>query len=244
MKRALGYDSSYFDKWLKPDQESIPVDFLILRTGYGMMEDSIFQQSAREVGTLKAVKMVYHYFSSGSPWKEQVERHLEICGKAPWTPACHWIDFENAYNEMTMKFAEECLQAIEYLLKLDKKAGIYTNLYLYNHYFGPAAGEKQYPLWLSWPIDSWEIKPDIHKYRPILPNLRDDWDFWQYSFRGNGTEYGAGRTYAFDLDVFHGSPAELQAWQQPTQEIGPKDLFKEGYDLAIKKVTCFLNSIK
>ena len=244
MKRALGFDSSKYDLYIHPTEACEGINFIILRTGYGMMEDGIFCQSARNIDHLTAAKMVYHYFSSGAKWREQIERHLEICDKAPWVPAFHWIDFESAYNEMGMQFAEECVQAIEYLIKWHKKAGVYTNLNLYNHYFGPTAGETQYPLWLSWPIDAWSKQPDIHKYRPILPNMRDDWDIWQYSYRGDGTIYGAGRNYAFDLNVYHGTPAEMAAWLQVDDQEQPKDDFKKGYDNAICKMQIFLNSIK
>lgn len=244
MNRALGFDSSYYDKWLKPTTESIQVDFVILRAGYGMVEDSIFVDSANNIDNLDSAKMVYHYFSSGSPWKAQMDRHLEICGKAPWIPAFHWVDFETAYNEMTMKFAEECIKAIEYLCKWHKKAGIYTKLYLYNQFIGPATGTKQYPLWLSWLVDSWDVKPDIHEYKPILPNLREDWDIWQYSFTGDGTLYGAGRSHAFDLNVYHGSPEDLTEWLQQGSSPPEADPFKQGYDLAIKKMDIFIHSIR
>jgi hypothetical protein len=186
-----------------------------MRTGYGLMEDRIVRETAKAVSSVP-VKMVYHYLSSAVPVKEQVDRHLGICKLLPYPVDFHWVDFEHYYNEMGLDFARECVQFISRVNNHygAQKCGIYTNRWLHDGYYSKVSGGQD-PLWFSWPIDEWQ--GDIEAFArgsvttPLLPDGRSgaDWLFWQFSYKGDGVEWGAGRSYAFDLNVFNGTRAEL-----------------------------------
>jgi GH25 family lysozyme M1 (1,4-beta-N-acetylmuramidase) len=211
MKRAFGIDSSYHDIKFDPKSSECALDFAFLRTSYALTQDKIFLDSAKRCIDADLPWMVYHYLSTGVPWKEQVYFVLEIVSRVHGTPAAYWIDFEQAYNEMNMKFAIECSQAIQMMIQwVDQKVGLYTNNNLYNMYIAKSGDwHKSCPLWISWPINNY-----TSNLKPLLPDKRQggDWQFWQYNYKGNGTKYGLGRSYAADLDVFNGTAKELAEW--------------------------------
>lgn len=135
MKRAFGLDSSVHDISFDPLEADIAVDFVFLRTGYALMKDKIFLDSAIKCDDAGLPWMAYHYLSTAVPWNDQVDFMVEMTSKAPGLPAAYWIDFELAYNEMTLNFASECAQAIQLLtISVSQKVGLYTNNYLYNAY--------------------------------------------------------------------------------------------------------------
>lgn len=237
-KRAYGLDSSAHDIFFEPAQADIKVDFCILRTGYALMRDKIFLDSAKNCLDANKLWMVYHYLSTGVPWRDQVEFMLNIVSQVPGKPSAYWIDFETAYNQMSISFANQCCQAMELLSsKVVKRVGLYTNNDLYDHFIARSGDwHLDYPLWISWPIT------DYHNDRqPLIPELRHGkgWDFWQFNSKGNGQKHGLGRFHAADLDVFNGTKKDLEKWLDPSTADCPSTVDVEAsstQDIKVKSV--------
>jgi len=225
MKRANGLDSSAHDIFFEPAEAEIKVDFAMLRTGYALMRDKIFLDSAARSEDAGLLWMVYHYLSTGVPWRDQIESMLSMVNQATRGANCagpfaYWIDFETAYNEMSISFAIQCAEAINLLRSLvEKKVGLYTNNDLYDRFIAKSGDwHLDIPLWISWPIN------DYHNDRqPLIPEKRlsKGWDFWQRTYKGNGLKHGLGRYYAADLDVFNGSLKDLKKWLGPHPSTAP-----------------------
>lgn len=206
--RAEGLDSSKYDGYFKPAQATKPIDFAILRTSYGMYTDGIFFDSARALADSDVpVRMVYHYLSSGADPVDQVSYFLDKVGKSSIDPHAYWIDFEGAYNEMSIDFAIECSYAVKKCIEwTGKTTGIYTNVDTYDRYISKSGTwHTNTPLWIAWPTS--------YASTPLLPEGRagsiSAWDIWQYSWTGKGTDYGTARASALDLDIYDGTLEEL-----------------------------------
>ena len=211
--RAQGLDTSHHDIYFRPAESQHRIDFAILRTGYGIMPDRIFVDSATNVANSDIpVPMVYHYLSTGAPITDQVNNMLSMVAKTPLKPRAYWWDFETYYNEMNVGFAYELKQAIELTKqKTGSVVGLYTNMWLYNEYVSKSGDwHLTTPFWYSWPTTAY----DPFTQNPYLPASRKDggWSIWQYNFNGVGTEWGLGRSYAADLDVYNGTLEDLKAW--------------------------------
>lgn len=202
--RAIGIDISKWDISFNPDKAVEPIDFVIQRTGYGMMTDRAFD--TLYPGVLKVpIRGAYHYLSTGSPWQAQADKFISLVGERKYHfYAC---DFESAYNAMSVKFSMEANQWMDYVArKTGKLVLLYTNPSLYDefawHYcFG-------WPLWIA----QYWLFPSPNK-NPGMPKRRKDWNIYQYSADNNGKSkaYGCGAN-SVDIDVYNGTVDEMRAW--------------------------------
>lgn len=111
-----------------------------------------------------------------------------------------WVDFEwwstipaNAFD-ILQKFLEKLKT-----LAPGRPLGIYTAKSFWDQYGSQDNYWKQYLLWLcdiSGPVD--------------VPKPWDTWDWWQYTFKGDGIRLGA-ESKDLDLDQYNGTVEEMQA---------------------------------
>lgn len=209
-QRAHGIDISKYDKFFQPETATGQLDFVVQRIGYGLFRDEAFETLVGGVMQVP-IRGGYHYLTSGVSWKAQADLFLQhVEGRRYHFFAC---DFEGYYNEMSPQFAHDAWQWIEYVAKNSGvKTILYTNPSNYDGYISPSV--KQYgidwddvDLWLA---QYWYV-PDPNK-NPSMPKGRTDWRIWQYTSKGNGTQYGVSRPTACDLNVFNGTVAEMRSW--------------------------------
>ena len=213
MKKAIGVDISKYDKTFNPDLSMYPLDFVIVRVGHSY--NGIFFEDPRYLGYLPAVEKVpirlaYCYLNSETTLNVQVEEFLDSASKAPFEWDGFVCDWEEAYNTVSHSFADK---GVQWIKQVGEATGLpvilYTNINMYEIYWQTRG--KDLPLWLSWPLDDdkWTIDT-IHYKEPRLPEGRDTWEMWQFSYTLKGTDWGLGRPDAGLGDMFNGSVDDLR----------------------------------
>jgi len=71
---------------------------------------------------------------------------------------------------------------------------------------------RRFPILGGFFVSRYPYDPDPQVDKPRIPEgCRTDWDAWQFSSTGDGPAHGCQEPYV-DLDVFHGTEEELQAF--------------------------------
>ena len=212
MSRAVGVDLSWWDVSFDPRKATKQIDFAILRTGYGLMKDSAFEKLYAGVA-LVPIRGAYHYLSTGVPWQAQADKFLSSVADREFH--FYVCDFEEAYNEMTVKFSMEANQWMDYVSRASgKRVMLYTSPNLYDLYAWHYCSS--WPLWLA---QYWSLLPKPGR-NPALPKKRKagDWHIWQWAseinYKGHAKEYGCLETNSVDIDVFNGTVEEMRIWLQ------------------------------
>jgi len=224
-KRKIGIDLSKWQvRWNPKIQRP---DFAILRVGYGLMPDKLFG-TFYEAGTMEEIPLGgYHYFSSGSPWKDQADFFIaQIKGKKIHKFA---LDIEQAYNNMSRDFA---LCAVKFLQYVQDATGIegvlYTNPYTYkDHLRAHTSAVDGFPLWLAqYPSSGWtawvqKIRETLQGQPWMKPTGRPDHDWWGWQFTDKmpGANWGVG-SHTVDGDILNGT-STFVADDLPDDEPGP-----------------------
>lgn len=208
MSRILGMDISRYDVQFNPSAAwDAGVRFVIVRDGYGLTEDTLFQQHKEELNaTPDMIRGVYHYLSSGVSGEEQA-RFL-------WERTQGWadflaIDFEEYYNEMTPAFAAECLRAIQWLqANTGLLVLLYTGFYQYRDVLRRYSDEfDDVPFWIAqYPYYGWSdaVKNlPASDAEPDLPPTRDTWTVWQFTAYAPAGEYGVSGKEVVDLNMWN-----------------------------------------
>jgi GH25 family lysozyme M1 (1,4-beta-N-acetylmuramidase) len=218
--RAHGIDISKYDKHFEPSMATGTIDFVIQRSGYGMVRDEKFEQLLPGVKKI-GIRGAYHYLSSGVPWKDQADRFLEIV--TPHDYHFYAADFEKYYNNLNAAFANTAMRFVEYVKEQTQKPCLlYTNPTHYTHHLLPYVKDwvETVDLWLARYFSLYWYKyykafGKLDKINPTLPRGRTKpWKFWQYIADGNnqGDLYGVGRSYTVDLNFYNGTVDELREW--------------------------------
>ena len=211
--RAHGIDVSKYDRTFYPDLATHQLDFVTQRLSYGLKRDEAYTELWQGVEQVE-LRGGYHYLSSGVPWRDQMDFFLELAGTDYLWLA---VDFEVAYNNVNLWFAEELGQSLAYLdANFAGKVLMYTNRYLYNEWIASRAWAKKFELWLA---QYWDI-PNPNK-NPSLPSKRDKWTMWQYWHRANSLKYGLTRRWAGDVNVFNGTVEQMKEWANVKQAPKP-----------------------
>jgi GH25 family lysozyme M1 (1,4-beta-N-acetylmuramidase) len=209
--RAHGIDVSKYDLFFRPVEAVNQLDFGVQRVGYGLKRDEAFD--TLWLGMIQmAIRGGYHYLNSGLSWRSQADKFIEYVGNLPY----HFFvsDFEQAFNTLSVDFAYQAWQWINYVEQTTgKPVLLYTSPSLYNEYIYPS----QSKYGIDWnKIDLWtaqwfyEPNPDGTPINPI--GRTTPWKLWQYTDKAMGTQYGVSRDGACDLNVYNGSVAQMRAW--------------------------------
>lgn len=204
--RAHGIDISKYDRWFRPEAAVKQLDFVVQRLGYGLRRDEAFD--VLKPGVMKVpIRGGYWYLNSGIDWRRQMDMFLQVAGNDYHFLA---VDFEKAFNVMTLRFAEDLGKCLEYLDDRFKgRVLFYTNKSIYQQWLSYRKWAAMFEFWYAQYF--WRVDPDRD---PVLPHNRPQWTLWQYTSKGNGREYGLSRENAADLNVFHGSVDAMRKWAQ------------------------------
>jgi len=215
MKKAIGIDISKYDRTFNPQESMYPLDFVVARAGHAY--NGIFYEDPRFVSYFPGiaqvpVKMSYCYLNSATTLNIQVEEFIDTINKAPFEWDVLVCDWESAYNTVSESFADKGLQWMEQVKELTgKPVWLYTNRSLYETYWQSRG--LGYPLWISNPLadGTWNTET-IHNKVPRLPQGRETWQMWQFSFTIKGTDWGTSRPAEGDIDMYNGTLAEMKEY--------------------------------
>ena len=226
--RAHGIDISKYDLHFEPLTAKGQLDFVIQRASYRCTRDEAFEKLVPGVMQIP-VRGAYHYLNSDTGWLAQANAFLSIVGNYDY----HFFacDFESAFNIMSLDFAWQAWNWIQYVAKLSGKTVLlYTSPSLYTQWITPSAAKYKVdwntvPLWTA----QWFFTPNPNE-NPTMPAGRQTWTMWQYTDQGDGPLYGVARPTACDLDVYNGTVEQLHHWLQigttPTQPETPMALYE------------------
>lgn len=164
--------------------EFVDVDFAIVRLGYGddmpSQDDQYFLKNIQ--GCIKAGipfgVYIYSYAKSKNQVLSEVEHAKRLLGKIKEKPFCVYLDMEE--EKIALELNKETLTdfALTFCGKIEKlgyKAGIYANQNWFRTYLDVAAIREQgYSIWCA-------------RYNVERPDIRVDYDIWQYSSSGTVT---------------------------------------------------------
>jgi GH25 family lysozyme M1 (1,4-beta-N-acetylmuramidase) len=231
--RAHGIDISKWDLKFNPDLATKQLDFVVQRASYRTTKDEAFD--ALYPGVQKVPRrLAYHYLNSDASAEAQFNTFMSVVnGKGFHAYVC---DFESDFNVMSPTFAKMAWDFCKkVVVATGKRCLLYTGFYQYRDYLVPS--QKQYNI--DWNlVDLW-----IAQYHNVVdpngtPNLppgrTTGWSMWQYTNNGNGTEYGAGRSTACDLNVFNGSTADMDTFLGITTTPPPATPVYPKADFALK----------
>ena len=219
--RATGIDISFWQQRYTPKE---PIDFIIQRVTTGIDVDGAYDQIKEDIQVVP-IKGAYHYLRSTYDWKEQADLFLE------WSVDHDFLvcDFEPKNNTMSRIFAENAGKFCAYVRSESKKKTLlYTNAPTYQGYmlqFG-VTWMSEWPLWIAqYPYKAWnerlaEIPNETYGWNPRTPAGRSQWSIWQYTSKGKGPDWGVD-SWDVDLDVFNGTPEEMDVWLGLSTETQP-----------------------
>jgi hypothetical protein len=209
--RAHGLDISKYDLFFRPENAINQLDFVIQRVSYRLTRDEAFAQLVNGVMSVP-IRGGYHYLNSDKGWKEQADKFLSyVAGYDYHFFAC---DFEGSFNALSLDFAYQAWQWIHYVAgETGKPILLYTSPSLYNSYIAPSQSRfginwNTVPLWTA----QWFFTPNPNGAPSNPAGRTAGWKFWQYTDKGDGTQYGVARPTACDLNVFNGTVQQLRDW--------------------------------
>lgn len=207
--RAHGLDISKYDLRFTPATATGQLDFVIQRISYRQTRDEAFETLLPGVMQVP-IRGGYHYLNSDTAWRTQADKYLSIIAGHEYH--FHACDFEGAFNALSTDFAYQAWQWVQYVQgRTGKRVFLYTSPSLYGTYIYPSQARyginwNTVPLWTA----QWFLTPNPNG-TPSNPTGRTGgWSLWQYTSKGNGTLYGAGRSTACDLDVFNGTVPQMR----------------------------------
>ncbi|MCM1100176.1 MAG: hypothetical protein NC079_00495 [Clostridium sp.] len=160
--------------------------------------DPNFSQNWEQAFQTDLLVGAYHFFSFESPGESQAAHFTQTVPlKKNMLPPVVDIEFYGNYNAQNTNSSDVREELDAFLLTAEEFYGtkpiIYTTLEAYDHFL--KGSYEEYPLWI----------------RSVLtpPRIDREWDFWQYTNRGQLPGYSGPERY-IDLNMFRGDMNMLQ----------------------------------
>lgn len=177
------------------------ISFIGIRCLFGVTKDRDFDYNWKAARDAGLIRTAYHFVTVGSTAQEQLDAVLTTLrddkGELPVTH-----DYER-YLYATNDWRVPKIGNLKYLAteiaKEHKRKGIvYTGYYTWRDYGGWNDNYwLEHPLWIA-----------TYSHTPLIPKPWTNWTFWQYTDKGNGSDYGV-ESKNIDLDQFQGTEADL-----------------------------------
>lgn len=228
-ERAVGIDISKYQKRFDIDDAKEPIHFVFQRGSYGTMKDELYDElwpGVREFRDRVGPIGAFHYFSTGSPWKDQAQKFLSIVGNRGYGRFA--LDYEHYYNNLNEQSAIAAGNWVDYIQQATGRGVLlYCGIYHLRDHLDPyVSWHRDLDLWISrWPGET--VKPQIDNPDLTLDGKQiwpaDDWKVWQYIVSKEGDRYGTAHAYnRQDLDVFNGTVPKLWEYFGYNQEPEPE----------------------
>ncbi|MDE5803049.1 MAG: glycoside hydrolase family 25 [Lachnospiraceae bacterium] len=199
-----GVDVSHYQgtiDWASIEEQNISFAFIKATEGSSYV-DGCFSQNWKNISNTSILAGAYHFFSFDSAPSTQASLYIETVGSLPGKlpPVIdveYYGDKEDSPPDKDTVTAnlQELLNLLEEYYHV--KPIIYTTYSVYDRYIKGIFDD--YPLWIR----------NVY-YTPNL-DIGNRWTFWQYSDTEKLNGY-TGEEPFIDLNVFHGTPEELQKY--------------------------------
>ncbi len=206
---AVGVDVSLWDNVVDFGKMRASAEFVFIKAGQNREPDKNFRSNWNEAKKAGMPRGSYWFYDSRAKPEQQAQLWMELLqgdfGELPLV-----IDLEETYEGRYLGWKNWRI-FIEQLKEMSpgKEVAIFTRQsYWRNNTLNPATQAsdieyfRQYPLWIA---HYGAVKPSI----PI-PWSADEWLFWQYTDKGDGTLYGV-ESGKVDLNYFNGDLNAFQA---------------------------------
>lgn len=197
-----GIDVSYWQNTINWDAVAATgIDFAIMRVSHGLgTYDTKFQTNWSESRRVGLRHGVYQYFSGSDDPTAQAQLMLSEMGAMQDGDLPPTLDVEQGDNE-GIPVAQMNANIQTWMDVVEGALGVTPIIYTGASAWGSMTGgadRRENPLWTA----NWTSEC------PYVPDPWTDWTFWQYSATGSIS----GISTNVDLDVFDGSPAQLDDW--------------------------------
>ena len=227
LERANGFDSSVHNGRFVYRADS-GIEFFMNRASLGGSDGGIYTDAqfiSTNAGAVLIPEIVYgayHYFSSHSPWKRQMDFFLNLVMGAARVPEFLVIDLEPYYNLVNKEYALAGLAAIQFVIsQVTCPVLLYTNAYFYRDFLLPHSKEfhaldyyhAQYPI-SGWNSAVQSLAEGLTGEPYIKPTGRPDgrWKFWQVTKSAPAPLFGFPDANSLDIGVFNGTVTELHSY--------------------------------
>lgn len=208
MTNLLGADISFYqDKPETPQRidfdamRNAGVSFVIIRAGQNTWSDALFADSwRRSKGVLP--RGSYWFYDSRAKPKDQAEKWRETVGDD--LPECGvWMDFEEGYAGpyRSEDHLKEFAELVQDLFPSSVEVGVYTAYYWWMGRVKDTKFWHQFALWAA----------NYNVTKPLIPApwSENEWTFWQYTAKANGSAYGV-ESGSIDLNYFNGDEKKFK----------------------------------
>jgi GH25 family lysozyme M1 (1,4-beta-N-acetylmuramidase)/uncharacterized protein YraI len=182
-------------------------DFVIIRAGQLLAEDSDFKVNWRNAKDAKLPRGSYWFYDSRADPKQQADLWYDLLDGDPGELPL-FLDLEETYGGPYggWKNWKIFLDRIKALVGR-KEVGIYT-AYYYWQSNGPDPATQADELEYFHRYSLWIAHHGVRE--PLVPKpwSKDEWLFWQYTATGDGFFYGA-ESEDIDLNYFYGDAQEF-----------------------------------
>lgn len=201
--KVFGIDISQYQgeiKWIEVNtiNDQFPIDFVFMRATMGEVnKDERFDDNWNAAATRANLRGAYHYFRPNENSVKQAKNFIKTVKLEPGDlPPV--LDIEEMPKGQSMDSLKVGLK--RWLDEVEVHYKVKPILYSGDKYFSDFLQQEfsNYVLWIA-------------NYNFWVEDLRDHWNFWQFSEKGTVT----GIRGNVDLNIFNGSIGELEALTIP-----------------------------
>jgi lysozyme len=179
----------------KMKDKDIQLKFAFIKATDGLSYTDIFFKinwyRCKQNGLKRGAYLYFHPSISGKKQALNFIKNVDL-QKGDFAPVVDFEEAENLTKDEILKQLSSCLITLKKKYKCTPI--IYANANFYEMYLQDDFSE--YPIWIA------------HYNRLSSPRIKDDWQFWQHSCKGNVN----GIKGDVDFNVFNGSYPELQEY--------------------------------
>lgn len=188
------------------------VEFVFIRSSYGLVVDEMLHVNAPGALAAGLPYGFYHYYH---PWQDAIQQAELVAQQVEK----YGIDLPVALDlednsGVTADLSNQVLRFLQHLegrlsaMGIQRRPIIYTSAGYWRSALKSPSWGAGYDLWIA----AWTSAA-----QPAVPAPWNNWTFWQWNVdRNGGPDYGV-QSAAIDLNRWHGSAADLQAYLIPRQ---------------------------
>jgi len=204
-RREHGIELSYWDQSFDPTVNPDDIDFILVKATEGTQYvDPNFEKYRKQIQSIP-LRGAYHYFQGNQPWQAQADLFLSnVKDKGFHFYVLYLESPPNAGIGQFLSDSEKWLQYVSH--RINGKVLIGASSSFLSEFGSSANWMKNWPLLVA----QYPLEPN-RDGNPTLPPGFTNWKIWNYTDKGNNTEFGT-RSGGVYLEVFNGTPQDMGEW--------------------------------